>query len=167
MKRNKLSANQLKEIYHKATHGSSIADVAHSLGLEDGNAYQALQAIKKYIAWIMDGSIKNRRMLRKSYLIAARWAIEQDNIKVTRPEPVSTPPSPAPSQPVTPTVTHYDKLDLSFGVFKDSIHSFIESEVEKRVGEIKAENERMKKMIDEARVGNFADALKQKWEGQK
>lgn len=44
--------------------------------------------------------------------------------------------------------------------------SYIASEVEKQVGDIKADNERMKKMIDEARIGNFTDALRKVWGGQ-
>lgn len=95
MKRNKMSTQQLKDIYYKTTHGDTISDAARFLGLTEGNAYQAKQSLTKYMGWIMDGSVKTRKQLRKNYLIAAKWAIEQDSLSIKRPvveEVVATPP---------------------------------------------------------------------------
>lgn len=95
MKRNKMSTQQLKDIYYKTTHGDTISDAARFLGLTEGNAYQAKQSLTKYMGWIMDGSVKTRKQLRKNYLIAAKWVIEQDSLSIKRPvveEVVATPP---------------------------------------------------------------------------
>lgn len=175
MNKKAVSTSTLKELYEKTTHGVSIGDAAKTLGLSYGQALSCKKKLVHYISMISNENVALQKRLRKNYVIAAKWAIAQDSLVVRKIEaPVPELPAVRPidpshtidTMPDSRQPTHYDKLNLSFEVFKDSIHAFIEAEVQKRVGDIKAENERMKKMIDEARLGNFADALKQKWEGQ-
>jgi hypothetical protein len=169
-----MTATKLKDIYYKSTHGSSIADVANSTGVAYGVALHAVKRLKQYIGYILDGTITEKQNLRKAYKIAANWAVEQDNIKcfnrsepldvkelVAKPEAIIRVPGDV--EMVVNTPSRYDKLNLAFSLFSDSVQSYIEQEVEAQIGAVKRENEDLKRSMDNARVGNWVDGLQTKF----
>lgn len=166
--RRSLTVKDLDEIYYKLTHGSTGADVARSLGLATGTVLGGMDNLRKYIGWVSDGSIKNKQFPRTTYLLAAKHAIEADRISIIkRAEPapskvilVDVPNSPQP--PVAPQ-DHFTKLELAFALFTDSVQACIQAEVKRQVGEVMAENEALKAKLDEARLGNWTDSLRSKF----
>lgn len=165
-----LTATQLKNLYYKATHGDSVSEAGRSEGISTGNAAQAVHTIKRYIGWILDGKIKKKKRLRKTYVLAAQWAIEQDKIKITKPEPVEIKEDTADDQGanervVLPPPDPYTKLNLHFGIFSDAVYKFIEEMVAIKSAPIIAENKALKEILGEAKIGNWADGLKKRLEG--
>ena len=68
----------------------------------------------------------------------------------------------------------FDKLDIAFSQFTQSINSFIEYQIEKQIGMVKKENERLKNLVSDmdsellelkqsAKNSNWINTLKSKW----
>lgn len=187
--RNRLSSDQLFDIYYKRTHGSRVADIASAMGKSQGVVSGVMKTIRRYIAWISDGTAKTRGQLRTNYLKAAKRAIEADrisikkgpdaggDIKLTFKESLVVPAmeasSGAPFPPLPQAVIqerslnlapdHFARLELAFALFTDAVQSCIQAEVKRQVGEIMAENDSLKAKLDEARLGNWTDSLRKKF----
>ena len=171
--RNMMTTSKLKMLYERTTHGVSLNDACRVSGIDYAAAGAALRRLKHYMAMIMDGTIKTVPRLRKTYVLAAQWAIDNDAIKISKPAMI-LPTSEieivehktvAPAPAVTPGFNdRYAKLNLSFGIFSDAIYSFIEQEVAERYASIIAENTQLKETMSQAKINNWADGLKKRFE---
>lgn len=113
--------------------------------------------------------------MSNNYLEAAKWAIEQDHISVSKPveikaevqeqQEIEADPAGEPARlPEEQVVNRYTKLELATAVYMDQVQSFIAEEVKARVGEVIAENEALKKAMDGARLTNWTKALQEKFD---
>ena len=169
-KRQTLNATQLQDLYYKTTHGKTPTEAIREVGLPDGNPYQALRTLKRYMRWIADGSIKDKKSLNRAYTRAAKACVDMDHLAITKPETMIVTTPGAEIQPVAsssePKNDRYAKLNLSFSIFSDAVYRFIEEEVEERVAPILKENAEIKEVLGEAQVGNWGANLKKRLEGK-
>jgi hypothetical protein len=165
----RLSSTVLKALYDDATHGMTAGQAAKKNGLLETTGIVAMKRLRQYIAAISDGSIAKWNKRATAYVITAKWAIKQDAIVFT-PKPVETTLSPTPG----PTIAEvklpqevserFAKLDLGYKFFLDQVETFIKAEVESRVHDIIEENGNLKKLMDNARFGNWTEGLKKHFE---
>lgn len=167
-----LTARQLHELYQKTSHGVSVQDAANSLGIVYGTATIALRRLKKYMLYIADGSYKKRKRMYKTYLTAARWAVEDDNYKVVskKEEIVETNKQKQVEEIEKKAATQQKnyksaKLGLLLSIFGDAIDNIIEEEVESMCAPLRAENTKLKELVNSAQLNNWGNALKQRFEG--
>lgn len=175
-KRKTLSLSNLKDLYYKTTHGVKTIDAANSVGVSYGNVVSSMRIIRKYIAMLSSGKlVKTQKKLSNNYLEAAKWAIEQDHISVSKPveikaevqeqQEIEADPAGEPARlPEEQVVNRYTKLELATAVYMDNVQAFIAEEVKARVGEVIAENEALKKAMDGARLTNWTKALQEKFD---
>lgn len=171
-KRQTLTATQLQDLYYKTTHGKTPTEASRELGI-DTSPSEALRILKRYMRWIADGTIKGKKNLRRTYVMAGKACVEMDHLAIIRPEPtvlhVPEPeeqPVALSSEPVIGSNDRYAKLNLSFSLFSDAVYRFIEEEVEERTVPILKENAEIKEILGEAQVNNWGTNLKKHLEGK-
>lgn len=174
----RLSVQQLKDFYDLTSHGHSPSEAARRIGRPPSTGNFTHKLLRRYIGIVLDGNSKGAINLRKTYIMAAKWAIEQDSIVTKKiekdlgfvPGPdkvirVATISDPEPRESTRAPQDHFTKLELAFSLFTDSVQACIKAEVKRQVGEVMAENEEMKAKLDEARLGNWTQALRKNFEG--
>ena len=172
-KRRSLTVSQLMEIYQKCTHGDTHTEVAHQLKLAPPTIYQAMDTLRKYIAVVIDGRELEVSHLRRNYLKAAQWAIEEDKISRMNKLKVVEEADPFLEQLISTSESkpeveegRYGRLDSAFSTFSKSLYAFIEEEVLDRVGEVVRENEELKTLLPSAKESNWTYGLKKHFEGK-
>lgn len=171
-----LTINQVKDIYrHTTQHGKTVAEAAHNMGIPYQTAVVARKNLQRYIGYVLNGIDKTKKGLRRNYLVAARWAIMEDKMEKTRTEVDEEPKKTSHGEevvsvkvgeiPTAPQPTRYEKLNHAFAVFSDSLYAFIEAEVKAKTDPVIKENEAIKQLLDDAKVGNWAENLKKRLEG--
>lgn len=171
MKHNTLTVTALVDIYTRMTHGSTPEQTSKVTGVDVPTVRVAYKRLRQYIAIIAKDKQPKKRM-RKTYVTAAKLAIEQDHISM-KPSPGAVLEVPDIGKIAVPIGTigdkeiseRYTEFNEAVKTFQKAVFKFIDAESAEQMKEVRAENAQLRALLEDAKVGNWAGALKQHFEG--
>ncbi len=143
-----LTAKQYVEIYERRLRREHAEDIAKDMKISVGGIYNTYRLLCKY----------RTEPLKKRYpayiealkIINERFPQIGEKKEKLQAQPVE--------EKTETNVNNYQKLDQAMQTFQEAISQFLIDEV----GDIKRENEELKKSISEGKLSNWTSAIKKK-----